>query len=37
MGGAVLMFILKILEGKFLSKKGQQEVCKERCSRAVEK
>uniref|UniRef100_A0A8C0BPP6 Gamma-glutamyltransferase 5 n=1 Tax=Buteo japonicus TaxID=224669 RepID=A0A8C0BPP6_9AVES len=26
MGGAVLMFILKILEGKFLREKGQQEV-----------
>jgi len=29
------MFILKILEGKFLREKGQQEVCKECCSRAV--
>lgn len=37
MGGAVLMFILKILEGKFLKEKGQQEVCKECCSRALEK
>lgn len=37
MGGAALMFILKILEGKFLRDKGQQEVCKKCCSKAVEK
>lgn len=37
MGGAVLMFILKILEGKFLREKGQQGVCEECCSRAGEK
>uniref|UniRef100_A0A8D0F8C8 Gamma-glutamyltransferase 5 n=1 Tax=Strix occidentalis caurina TaxID=311401 RepID=A0A8D0F8C8_STROC len=28
MGGAVLMFILKILEGKFLRGKGEQELCR---------
>lgn len=35
MGGAVLMFILKVLEGKFLMEKGQQEVFRKCCSRMI--
>lgn len=35
MGGAVLMFILKVLEGKFLMEKGQQETFREGCSRVI--
>lgn len=31
------MFILKILEGKFLRDKGQQEVCKKCCSKSSRK
>lgn len=37
MGGAVLLFILKILEGKFLREKELQEVCKEHWFGAVNK
>lgn len=35
MGGAVLMFILKVLEGKFPMEKGQQEVFRKGCSRVI--
>lgn len=33
LGGAVLMFILKVLEGKFLKERGQQGVSRECCFR----